>query len=139
MSSRSNSKPFDLGATIMERNYYVKCYIAFYYTLHNIFKKSKKPIAPHPFSLCDLLSDMCPFTFTTGMSADPAAYFDYETILKSLNPDIENETADSGYAAGQKFLQMYAEEYEYELQETIENFIFDDYALAYEKVSVESK
>gem|GEM_PF-4059993 len=30
----------------MERNYHERCYIAFYHTLNNIFKQSKKPIAP---------------------------------------------------------------------------------------------
>lgn len=122
----------------MEKDYHERCYIAFYHTLNNIFKQSKKPIAPHPFSLCDLLSDMCPFTFTTGMSADPAAYFDYETILKSLTVNPENKTVANGYTAGQKFLQMYMTEYEYELEETIENFLLDNYTLAYEKVSAES-
>ena len=62
----------------MEKNYFERCYIAFYWTLEHIFRQSKVPVSPHPFSLCDLLSDMCPFTFATGMSADPAAYADYE-------------------------------------------------------------
>ena len=118
----------------MERNYYERCFVAFYWTLNNIFRQSKKPIAPHPFSLCDLLSDMCPFTFATGVSADPAAYYDYEKILKSRVTAEEDATLLNGYTAGREFLQMYMTEYEYELGDTIEKFSLDDYSIAYEKL-----
>lgn len=118
----------------MERNYYERCFVAFYWTINNIFRQSKKPIAPHPFSLCDLLSDMCPFTFATGVSADPAAYYDYEKILKSRVTPEEDATLLNGYTAGREFLQMYMTEYEYELGDTIEKFSLDDYSNAYEKL-----
>ena len=122
----------------MERKYYERCYIAFYQALDNIFEKSKKPLVPHPFSLCDLLSNMCPFTFATGMSADPAAYFDYERILKSKVGSAGCKTVANGYAAGQEFLKMYMAEYEYELEETLAKFSLDDYAVAYENIRLES-
>ena len=121
----------------MDRNYYERCYIAFYWTLEHIFRQTKVPVSPHPFSLCDLLSDMCPFTFATGMSADPAAYADYENILKRKTLAKEDETALNGYVAGREYMQMYMTEYEYELEDTIKNFSLDDYSLAYEKVGVE--
>lgn len=122
----------------MKKNYYERCYIAFYWTLEHILRQSKEPISPHPFSLCDLLSDMCPFTFATGMSADPAAYFDYENILKSRITTTEDETVLNGYIAGQEYMQMYVTEYEYELKSAIQKFSLDDYALAYEKANAES-
>ena len=122
----------------MKRNYYERCYIAFYWTLENIFKKSKSPIAPHPFSLCDLLSDMCPFTFVTGMSADPAAYFDYEKLLKNKIMAPEDETVLKGYAAGREFIQMYMTEYEYALEDVLKSFSMNDFSLAYEKAATES-
>lgn len=122
----------------MKRNYFVRCYIAFYWTLEHIFRQSKAPISPHPFSLCDLLSDMCPFTFETGMSADPAAYVDYENILKHKITTAEDETALNGYAAGREYMQMYMVEYEYELDNAIKKFSLDDYSLAYEKTNAQS-
>lgn len=122
----------------MERNYYERCYIAFYWTLEHIFLQSKDPVSPHPFSLCDLLSDMCPFTFATGISADPAAYFDYEKILKNIVTVPEDETTLNGYVAGREYLQMYMTEYEYELEWAIKKFSLDDFSFAYEKVSAES-
>lgn len=122
----------------MKRNYYERCYIALYWTLEHIFLQSKEPNSPHPFSLCDLLSNMCPFTFATGMSADPAAYFDYEKILKSMIATTEDETALNGYVAGREYMQIYMMEYEYELEDAIKNFSLDDFSSAYEKVTAES-
>lgn len=122
----------------MKRNYFERCYIAFYWTLEHIFKQSKQPIAPHPFSLCDLLSDMCPFTFATGISADPAAYYDYEKILKKLAATPEDESVLNGYCAGREFIQMYMTEYEYELEDTIQGFSLEDYTFAYEKTGEEN-
>lgn len=122
----------------MKRNYYERCYIAFYWTLEHIFRQSKTPVSPHPFSLCDLLSDMCPFTFATGMSADPAAYVDYENILKRKITTVEDETVLNGYVAGWEYLQMYMEEYEYELEGVIQEFSLDDYSFAYENVNADS-
>lgn len=122
----------------MKRNYYERCYIAFYWTLEHIFLQSKKPVSPHPFSLCDLLSDMCPFTFASGVSADPAAYADYENLLKRKTTAKEDETVLNGYIAGREYMQMYMTEYEYELEDAVKNFSLDDYSLAYEKAGVES-
>ena len=121
----------------MERNYYERCYIAFYWTLEHIFLQSKAPVSPQPFSLCDLLSDMCPYTFATGISADPAAYYDYEKILKSMIAAPEDETVLNGYAAGRGYMQMYMTEYEYELESAIQKYSLDDFSLAYGKVSAE--
>mgnify|MGYP003425312798 CR=1 FL=1 len=122
----------------MKRTYYERCYIAFYWTLEHIFRQSDAPTSPHPFSLCDLLSDMCPFTFSTGMSADPAAYADYEDLLKSKIRSEDDETVLNGYAAGREYMQMYMAEYEYELEYAVENYSLDDYALAYEKANAEN-
>ena len=121
----------------MKRNYYERCYIAFYWTLEHIFLQSKKPVSPHPFSLCDLLSDMCPFTFASGVSADPAAYADYENLLKPKTTAKGDETVLNGYIAGREYMQMYMTEYEYELEDAVKNFSLDDYSLAYEKAGVE--
>jgi len=121
----------------MKRNYYERCYIAFYWTLEHILLQSKEPIAPQPFSLCDLLSDMCPFTFVEDMSADPACFCEYERILKSKTGIQEDETVMNGYGAGCDFLQMYMTEYEYELEETIQRFSLEDFTSAYEKAKAE--
>lgn len=117
----------------MNRNYFERCYIAFYWTLEYMFKRSKQPVAPHPFSLCDLLSDMCPFTFTEGMSADPAVYCDYEKILKEKVTIQKEESAFVGYCAAREFVQMYMAEYGYELEDTIRAFSLEEYTFAYEK------
>lgn len=117
----------------MEKNDYERCYLAFYWTLEHIFKRTKQPVAPHPFSLCDLLSDMCPFTFGTGMSADPAAFFDYEKILRKIVTGQGMETIFHGYLAGREFMQMYMDAYEYELETAIQAFSLEDYTFAYEK------
>ena len=121
----------------MKRSYSERCYIAFYWTLEHIFKKSNLPISPHPFSLCDLLSDMCPFTFSTGMSADPAAYADYEDLLKTKLRGEEDETILNGYFAGREYIQMYMTEYEYELEDVFNGFSLEDYSFAYEKANKE--
>lgn len=117
----------------MESNYYERCYIAFYWTLEHIFMQTKQPVAPHPFSLCDLLSDMCPFTFETGMSADPAAFYDYEKILKKIVASQEMESVFDGYRAGREFMQMYMAEYEYALEDVLPAFSLEDYTFAYDK------
>lgn len=117
----------------MKKNYYERCYLAFYWTLEHIFKRTKQPVAPHPFSLCDLLSDMCPFTFGTGMSADPAAFYDYEKILRKIVTGQGMETIFHGYLAGREFMQMYMDAYEYELETAIQAFSLEDYTFAYEK------
>ena len=121
----------------MKRTYFERCYIAFYWTLEHIFRRSKEPIAPHPFSLCDLLSNMCPFTFETGMSADPAAYFEYEQILKALAERQGEDSAWNGYRAGCEFLQKYMNEYGYELEEPIRVFSPEEYSFAYDKTSID--
>ena len=123
----------------MNRIYFEKCYIAFYWTLEHIFKQSKKPVSPHPFSMCDLLSDMCPFTFETGISADPAAYYDYEEILKEVITESDEESVFSGYLAGKKYLQKYMEEYEYELDDIIPLFLLEAYSFAYDKAGEEKR
>lgn len=122
----------------MKRNYYERCYIAFYWTLEHIFKQLKQPVAPHPFSLCDLLSDMCPFTFSVGMSADPASFYDYEKILEKSVTNQEDESIQNGYCAGKEFIRMYMTEYEYELGDVMQMFSLDDYTFAYEKVGEET-
>lgn len=115
----------------MKNSYYEQSYIAFYWTLEHIFKQTKQPIAPHPFSLCDLLSDMCPFTFTTGQSADPAAFYDYEKLLKRKVTTQEDESLLNGYCAAREFLQLYMREYEYDLKDAIQRFSLEDYTFAY--------
>ena len=121
----------------MKRTYCEQCYIAFYWTLEHILKQSEEPVSPHPFSLCDLLSNMCPFTFATGMSADPSAYYDYEQILKEI-VSSEDSSPLSGYQAGRDFLQMYMAEYEYELEDVISAFSLEDYTFAYKKAKEET-
>lgn len=121
----------------MKHDDFKRCYIAFYWTLEHIFKQTGQPVAPHPFSLCDLLSDMCPFTFATGVSADPADFCDYETILQKGMEGQEDEPVRSGYRAGRAFLQMYMDEYGYELEEALAAFSLDEYTFAYEKAGEE--
>lgn len=121
----------------MKRNFYENCYIAFYWTLEYIFKCSKQPIAPHPFSLCDLLSNMCPFTFSVGMSADPAAFYDYERFLKKRIAETGEESAQNGYGAGKDFLHFYMYEYGYDLSAVMADFSEENYTFAYEKAIAE--
>ena len=121
----------------MKRTYCEQCYIALYWTLEHILKQSEEPVSPHPFSLCDLLSNMCPFTFATGMSADPSAYYAYEQILKEI-VSSEDSSPLSGYQAGRNFLQMYMAEYEYELEDVISAFSLEDYTFAYKKAKEET-
>ena len=71
------------------------------------------------------------------MSADPAAYADYENILKRKTTTKENETVLNGYVAGREYMQMYMTEYEYELEDAVKKFSLDDYSLAYEKAGIE--
>lgn len=118
--------------------YIERCYLALYWTLERIFRQSKAPKSPHPFSLCNLLSDMCPFTFKTGLSADPGVYFEYKEILCKLISDGEGETPLNGYCAGRSFIQMYITEFEYELEDTLLAFSLEDYSCAYEKLSLEN-
>jgi hypothetical protein len=80
---------------------------------------------------------MCPFTFATGMSADPALYYDYEQILKEIAAS-EDLSPLSGYHAGQRFLQMYMTEFEYELKNAISAFSLEDYTFAYKKANEET-
>lgn len=65
------------------------------------------------------------------MSADPAAYADYENILKRKVMTKEDKTVLNGYVAGREYIQMYITEYEYELEDAAKNFSLDDYSFAY--------
>lgn len=72
------------------------------------------------------------------MSADPAVYYDYKTILEEIAAASAEESVGNGYRAGMEFLQMYRSEYEYELEETIQAFSLEVYTSAYEKVRDEN-
>jgi len=121
----------------MNRTYFEKSYIAFYWTLEHIFKQSQQPIAPHPFSLCDLLSNMCPFTFSNGMSADPAVYSEYKDILFRIFSEDGVEDPRHGYHAGREFIQMYMEQYDYALEDVVLLFSYEDYSAVYERICIE--
>lgn len=67
------------------------------------------------------------------MSADPAAFYDYEKILRKIVTGQGMETIFHGYLAGREFMQMYMDAYEYELETAIQAFSLEDYTFAYEK------
>ena len=116
----------------LSREQYVKkAYLSFYWTLHNIFKQAKQPIAPHPFSLCDLLSNMCPCTFQNDLSADPAVYYEYEEILQNLLSTDNTPSILLAYQAGREFIQMYMDEYAYDLELALQAFSLEDYSAAF--------
>lgn len=112
-----------------------RCYQAFYWTLRHILEQSAEAVSPQPFSLCDLLSNMSPYTFRDGGSADPAAYEAYQTLLQA-------ETAQAplcGYLAGTAFLRMYMDEYGYQLEDTLRAFTAEDYAFAFESLTADQR
>jgi len=118
--------------TLTKEQYIQRAYLSFYWTLYHIFEQGNQPAAPHPFSLCDLLSNMCPYTFAENYSADPAVYAEYEEILLKKTSTAGTQTILHGYQSGREFIQIYMDEYEYDLAQTLEEFSLEDYTFAFE-------
>ena len=118
---------------LSNEQYTQTAYLSFYWTLHHIFEESHQPVAPHPFSLCDLLSNMCPCTFQNNLSADPAVYCEYAEVLQNLLSADNTPSILLGYQAGREFIQLYMDEYEYDLEKTLQAFSLEDYTYAFEK------
>lgn len=103
---------------------------SFYWTLHHICEELEMSDEFGPMSLKGLLSDMCPYTFADGESADPACYAEYKEMF------IKDPTEpEDGFGAAIRFLHTYQKDYGYELGNIEAVFRWEDYLFAYEFLS----
>lgn len=76
---------------------------------------------------------MCPHTFKDSNSTDPAAYEDFLGCLKTCIAETEKTDVDMAFKASIRFLEMYRDEFGFEINDYIERITFDVYKKEFEK------
>lgn len=85
--------------------------------------------------IAELASDMCPNTFKDSNSADPAVYEDFSDCLHSCFAETGKTDVDTAFKSSIRFLEMYRDEFGFELNDCIERLKIDLYKKEFEKLS----
>ena len=113
----------------MEKTPCRKAFMAMYYLLDSVYSR-------FPYNnLGVVLSDICPFTFKDGMSADPAAWDDFCEYYKEAEGAYSSEI-DVGYFTALRFLRVYEEEWDFPIPYAMEEFTSEKYREYYYKQDV---
>lgn len=112
----------------MNRKYQKNSYIALYNIIDDFYKKDKNK------HIANLASDMCPYTFKDSNSADPATYEDFLDCLNYYYAETEKMDITTAYKASIKFLEMYRDEFGFELNDYIKQITSDLYKKEFENI-----
>ena len=112
----------------MTQNYTDKAYLALYKIIDKYYDEDKNDW------IASLASDMCPYTFVDSKSADPATYEDFTDCFNLCFAQSQKEDIETAYAASIKFLEMYRDEFGFDIGEYIEKLSFETYSQEFEKV-----
>lgn len=112
----------------MISDYTDRAYLSLYNIVDRYYEEEKNDW------IAIIASDMCPYTFADGKSADPATYGEFADFLKLCLDKSEKEDVETAYAASIKFLEMYRDDVEFDIDKYIKKLSFDVYKEAFEKV-----
>lgn len=110
----------------MNIKYKNQSYIALYNIIDKFYKEGKNEF------IADLASDMCPYTFKESNSADPAVYEDFSDCLNFCFAETEKMDITTAFKASIRFLEMYRDEFGFEINDYIERVTIDLYKNEYE-------
>lgn len=110
----------------MNTKYKKQSYMALYNIIDKFYRKEKNEF------IADLASDMCPYTFKDSNSADPAVYEDFSDCLNSCFAETEKTDITTAFKASIRFLEMYRDEFGFELNDYIERITIDLYKKEFE-------
>lgn len=105
----------------MTENFIKKAYLSLYEFLDNeYYKKSDDALAV-------LLGSMNPYIFIGGMSADSACYSDFSVLAQRY----ENDDVKTAYKCSVDFLNMYCNDYKFDIKRHIDFMTFEKYCEAF--------
>lgn len=109
---------------------YDRAFLATYYVLDEMYQRTPSD------SLAVIASDMNPFLFADGKSADPASYEDFVDCCKEVEKR-ENceEDVQLAYRCGLAYMQFFNDSWGFPLEDEIQRFSFEDFKEAYEKAA----
>ena len=110
----------------MNIKYKNQAYIALYNIVDKFYKEDNNEF------IADLASDMCPYTFKDSNSADPAVYEDFSDCLNFCFAETEKMDITTAFKASIRFLEMYRDEFGFEINDYIERLTIDLYKNEYE-------
>lgn len=111
----------------MNTEYKNQSYIALYNIIDKFYTEDKND------SISELASDMCPHTFKDSNSADPAVFEDFSDCLNSCFAETEKIDVTTAFKASIRFLEMYRDEFGFELNDCIDRITIDLYKKEFDK------
>ena len=113
----------------MNIKYKKQSYIALYNIIDKFYTEDKNEF------IAELASEMCPHTFNDSNSADPAVFEDFSDCLHFCFAEAGIEDVTTAFNASVRFLEMYRDEFGFELDDYIEQLSIDLYKQEFEKLS----
>ena len=111
----------------MNTKYKNQSYIALYNIIEKFYTEDNNEV------IAELASGMCPHTFKDSNSADPAVYEDFSDCLNSCFAETERMDFATAFNASIRFLEMYRDEFGFELSDYIDRITIDLYKNEFEK------
>ena len=110
---------------------YKQAFHALYWTLDYQYSQTQS------FGLGEIASDMCPYTFKDGNSADPASWYDFCDCCKEVEKELETEgiqlsALDTAIRCSLRYMRFFHDSFGYDLEEAIKDFPRDKYKIAFE-------
>lgn len=112
----------------MISDYTDRAYLSLYNIIDRYYEEEKNNW------IASLASDMCPYTFVGSKSADPATYEDFNDCFNLCFAETQKENIATAYSASIKFLEMYRDEFGFDIDKYIKKLSFDIYKEEFEKV-----
>lgn len=112
----------------MISNYTDKSYLTLYNIIDRYYDEDKNDW------IANIASDMSPYTFLNCKSADPATYGEFADCLNICYAETKKEDVAAAYAASIKFLEMYRDEFGFDIDKYIKQLTFELYKEEFEKV-----
>ncbi len=109
---------------------YKQAFHALYWTLHEQWEKQKAE------GLTMILSDMCPYTFADGRSADPASWYDFCDCCKEVEKELETQDlklseVETAIRCGTRYMRFFHDSFGYDLEDAIKDISFEKFKIAY--------
>lgn len=109
-------------------NFEKHAYFALYNIIEKFYTEDKNEF------IAELASDMCPYTFKDSDSADPAVYEDFSDCLNFCFAETGKTDIATAFKSSIRFLEMYRDEFGFELNDYIERLTIDLYKREFEKL-----
>ncbi len=104
-----------------------RAFLAMYWFLHDLYSRC------HYSNLAVVLSDISPYTFKDGMSADPAAWLDFCEFYDNAAGAYSSEFNRAYYSVRQ-YLRLFDEEWGFPIPYVFEELTLEAYGKYYNEV-----